>query len=91
MSLFEMFGWGVFGSVAIEAATLAGVKTSERWSLPEHYKSFNFWCVRAVLAIFSGGLAVAHGATTPLLCIHIGAATPLILQTFAKNAPANGE
>lgn len=87
MSAHQMFVWGFFGSCAAELASAAVITSSEKWKLPDHYFIPSFWIVRALLACIGGGLALAHSAPTPLLCLHIGVATPFIIQAFAKNAP----
>jgi hypothetical protein len=40
-----------------------------------------------MITIVSGLLALAYGVANPVLAIHIGTATPFIVQTFARNAP----
>jgi hypothetical protein len=47
-----------------------------------------FWVARLLLAMTAGGLAIAYDIKTPVLALHIGAATPLIVQALAKNFPS---
>lgn len=82
----KMFGWGVLGSVGIEVVGMLQYFQAQN-SLPERYKSWVFWILRASLAVMGGGLAVAYDIDKALLAINIGAATPLILQQFVQNVP----
>lgn len=87
MDPIETFLWGVGGSVAVEAVSLYNYTNSRSGLLPKRYKRVAFWMVRMLLAIVAGGLALAYAVQTPIVAIHIGAATPLILQTLARTAP----
>jgi hypothetical protein len=65
--------------------------TANHGRLPVRYKRVPFYIVRLFLAAVAGGLAVAYGIQNPLLAVHVGAATPLILQTFARTVPPAAE
>jgi len=52
------------------------------------YKDPVFYVIQALLACVAGGLALAHSANTALLAVHIGAATPLIVQGFSRQPPS---
>lgn len=87
------FIWGVSGSAGIELATMYAAFHSPPFALPERYHKVSFWCVRILLALVAGGLAVAHGIENkPLLALHIGVATPIILHGMARGLRgASGE
>jgi hypothetical protein len=88
MNLIEAFIWGFVGSVAVEVIAIIQFYTSANSNLPERYSQFAFYVVRFLLALIGGGLAVAYNIDNPILAINIGAATPLIIQTFAQNPPS---
>lgn len=82
-NLFTLnFGCGVFGSVIIEAIViLRYYQRSGR--LPRYYRKVGFWVVRTVIALAAGILAVLYNPENPLLAVHIGVSTPLIVSTMA--------
>jgi hypothetical protein len=84
MSIFQMFWWGWLGSIAVPTVQLA---LQYKGSMPELYTRVSFYVIQFSLAVIAGGLAIAHGANTALLAMHIGAATPLIIQGFSAKAP----
>jgi hypothetical protein len=84
MSTIQLFFWGWLGSVAVPTVQLA---LQYKGSIPELYTRVSFYVVQFFLALVAGGLAIAHGANTALLAMHIGAATPLIVQGFSAKAP----
>lgn len=82
--MFEQFLWGFLGSLTAEVVRIHGyLSTSGR--LPLRYRRPLFWGARLLLALTAGGLAVAYDIETPVLALHVGAATPLIVQALAKN------
>jgi hypothetical protein len=83
----ELFLWGFLGSFAIEVVAAYQAINSNHGRLPIRYKRLPFFVVRFFLALVAGGLAVAYEIQSALLAIHVGAATPLILQRFARTVP----
>jgi hypothetical protein len=81
-----IFFAGVFGSWAVEILTIYNCY-SEKTHLPLRYKKVGFWVTRCFISIVAGGLAVAYNIKVPILAIHIGAATPIIIQQFASTKP----
>lgn len=79
----EGFIWGFCGSLAVEVITLNSIYISEA-GFPARYKKFWFWILRFMLAVVAGGLAVAYKIDQPILAANIGAATPLIIQSFMQ-------
>ena len=84
MTSAMIFGWGMLGSVAVPIVQAA--LDYDGQIAPKH-RDIVFHVLQVLLAVVAGGLAVAHAAGTPLLALHIGAATPLIVQGFAKREP----
>jgi hypothetical protein len=77
------FLWAAGGSLAIEVLTIfTAMKGSA--GLPTYYEKPVFWFVRMLVAAIAGALAVAEGATHPLLAINIGASAPAILQLLTQ-------
>jgi hypothetical protein len=83
---YHMFFWGMLGSAAVEIATLWAYAGAGR-ALPKRYRKTAFWIVRALLTVVAGAIAVAYGLEKAIVCIHVGAATPIILQKFAEAIP----
>lgn len=89
-SLFNLFtlnfGCGLFGSSIIEAIVI--LRYYQRLGrLPLYYRKVGFWVVRIVIALAAGILAVLYDPENPLLAVHIGASTPLIVSTMAGTTP----
>ena len=87
MTGWEVFACGAGGSVAVEVVTAYRYFSPPHAGLPAFYQSWSFYIVRVLLALVAGGLAVAYGINQTILAIHIGAATPLIVQTFSQTQP----
>ena len=84
MFLLQQFLWGFVGSLAVEVVKIHLVLGTSR-RLPLRYTRPGFWIARLLLAVTAGGLAVAYDIKTPVLALHVGAATPLIVQALAQN------
>jgi hypothetical protein len=82
--VFEQFLWGFLGSLTVEIVKIHGY-LSASGNLPLRYRRPMFWVARLLLATTAGGLAVAYDIKTPVLALHVGAATPLIVRALAKN------
>jgi hypothetical protein len=86
MDLMDQFLWGTVGSVAVEVVNLVKIFNSGR-RFPKKFKVRWYWVVRAMLAIVAGLVAVATQFEFPLLALQVGAATPLIVDAWAKRRP----
>jgi len=86
MNSLVTFGWGAFGSIAIEVINIYQ-SYEQHNKLPEKYKCLGYWIVRACVVVVSGVFAVSYEIDKPLLAINIGVATPLIIQAFGKVKP----
>jgi hypothetical protein len=84
MTEASIFLWGAGGSLAVPIVQAA---LNYNGTLPELYERVTFYAIQLLLAAVAGGLALAHSASTALLAIHIGAATPLIVQGFSRQPP----
>jgi hypothetical protein len=85
VSFLQQFLWGFVGSVAVEVVKIHFVLGTSR-RLPLRYRKPRYWIARLLLAVTAGGLAVAYDIKSPVLALHVGAATPLIVQALSKNA-----
>lgn len=84
MTVLQQFLWGFVGSLAVEIVKIHLLLGASR-RLPLRYLKPVFWIARLLLACTAGGLAVAYDIETPVLALHVGAATPLIVQALAQN------
>jgi hypothetical protein len=85
LSPLAAFLWAAGGSLALELISLFNeIKAERAAGLPRYYKSFVFWMVRLGVTAVAGALAVAEGASRPILAVNIGASAPAILQLLAK-------
>jgi hypothetical protein len=84
VTIGEQFLWGCVGSLAVEIVKIHWLYGMAR-RLPVRYRSPVFWVARSLLALTGGSLAVAYRIETPVLALHLGAATPLIVQALAQN------
>lgn len=82
--ILQQFLWGFVGSLAVEIVKIHLVLGASR-RLPLRYSKPEYWIARFLLALTAGGLAVAYDIKTPVLALHVGAATPLIVQALAQN------
>ena len=84
VSILQQFLWGFLGSLAVEIVQIHCLLDTSR-RLPLRYTKPIYWLARFLLALTAGGLAVAYDIKTPVLALHVGAATPLIVQALAQN------
>ena len=84
MLVLQQFLWGFMGSLSVEIVQIHGLLGTSR-KLPRRYNRPVYWIARVLLAMTAGGLAVAYDIKTPVLALHVGAATPLIVQALAQN------
>jgi hypothetical protein len=84
VTISEQFFWGLVGSLAVEIVKVHWLYGASR-RLPLRYRDPVFWIARSLLALTGGGLAVAYRIETPVLALHLGAATPLIVQALSQN------
>lgn len=84
MTVLQQFLWGFVGSLSVEIVRIHFLLGTSR-RLPLRYTKPAFWIARLFLTLTAGGLAVAYDIKTPVLALHVGAATPLIVQALAQN------
>ena len=81
MSTIGVFAFGFLGTVIVEIGVAAG-RYDRHATLPKQYHQRAYWVVKLLLAVAGGVLAVAHGVSTPLLALQVGAATPLMITAL---------
>lgn len=84
MLISQQFLWGFLGSLAVEIVQIHFLLGTSR-KLPLRYSKPSYWIARLLLALTAGSLAVAYDIKTPVLALHVGAATPLIVRTLAQH------
>jgi hypothetical protein len=89
MSAFHAFAFGALGSILVEIINILAY--FQRGRFPERYQKALYWLTRAALAMGAGMIALAHDVQTKVLAIHLGVATPLILQALARTPPPERE
>jgi hypothetical protein len=82
--ILQQFLWGFMGSLAVEIVKIHYLLGTSR-KLPLRYTRPIYWIARLLLALTAGGLAVAYDIKTPVLALHVGAATPLIVQALGQH------
>jgi hypothetical protein len=85
MNPLEQLLWGFLGSAAVEVVLLYRYYRKGA-RLPPRYQSAGFWLIRSLLALMAGGLVVAYGIQAPLLAFHLGACTPLVVQSLTQTS-----
>jgi len=85
MTGLEAFAFGAAGSLLVEVVNV--LTCFQKGKIPQRYSKVMFWVVRVLLVVGAGVIAVAHEVQTKILAIHLGVATPLILQAFARTPP----
>ncbi len=91
MGVLWGFVWGVFGGVASEVFVWYNQtrKPSRRTFNPA--KTLGYWISTILRVLIGGGLVVAYIQSgmplTPILAIHIGVTTPLIIAAFTSQVP----
>jgi hypothetical protein len=80
------FLFGLLGSVVAELALATQAFNRKRKDFPHKYRNPWFWVLRALLAIGSGGVAMAYysPAVSNFLYVHIGVATPVIVTQMSS-------
>lgn len=86
MDPLRQFLWGAAGSLAVEVVNLSRIFASGR-PIPKKFRSTGYWGVRLALALVAGLVAVAFQAQAPIFAMQFGAATPLLVDSWAKRRP----
>jgi hypothetical protein len=84
VSILQQFLWGFVGSLSVEIVKIHCLFGASL-KLPHRYSKPIYWIARLLLAVTAGSLAVAYDIKAPVLALHVGAATPLIVQALAQN------
>lgn len=91
MNTLEGFGWGLLGGMLPEFYALYKLREDFHSNKPGWINSGFYWIITFVMVILGGG-AVAlylHSGVnvSPLLAIHIGIATPTLIQGLLAQKP----
>jgi hypothetical protein len=80
------FLFGALGSVSVEVIKILSYYQTGG-TFPKRYQSKGYWVTRVLLVFIGGALAVAYGVQSDIVAVHVGASTPAIIGTFAKEPP----
>lgn len=91
MTLLETFLWGLFGGFGAEVSVVFVLRHQGPKEFPHWLKSWIYYAIALVMAIFGGGIAVAYASSgitlNAILAIQIGASAPLILRKLSGTIP----
>lgn len=90
MGPIEQFFWGFTGSLATETPSLSRALRAGR-ALPKRFRRVSYWLARLAIAVVAGLVTVAAQVQSPLLAMHVGAATPLLLDLWQRKPPRSLE
>ncbi len=92
MDLVGAIAFGCVGGVLTEVYALYHLRKRSKSQRPAWLKSPFYWGTTMVMIVLGGGtvwLYLYCGASlNPILAIHLGAATPTLIATLSKSAPA---
>jgi hypothetical protein len=86
-----MYLIGFGGSLAVEVVNVCRHYERGR-ALPARFTKRGFWVARFVLALAAGLVAwvYTHDSPNPVLALHLGASTPVLILAFARVPPEEG-
>lgn len=91
MTIFETFMFGVAGGVLPEVYALYNLRHSWFSEKPSWVKSPFYWMITLVMIVLGGGTAALYAYVgmklNALMAIHLGLATPVLIQTALKEKP----
>nr|WP_320125377.1 hypothetical protein [uncultured Shewanella sp.] len=91
MTTFETFIFGVAGGVLPEVYALYNLRHSWLNEKPSWVKSKFYWLITLAMIALGGGTAALYSyigiKLNALMAIHLGLATPVLIQTALKEKP----
>lgn len=91
MVLEDGFLWGLLGGVLPEFYALYKIRQDFHAKSPRWVTSWFYWTVTVVMVLLGGGVVAFYlnsgTVLTPLLAIHLGAATPTLIGSLIKGKP----
>lgn len=85
---WQLFGYGVIGGVLPELYYLYSKRKNSK--LPSYYKTWLYWGTTLPMVALGGGVALLYGQHIPVnayLAIHLGVATPVLLNQMIASEP----
>lgn len=83
--------FGAFGSLAASFLDVFKFRHENPKKFPSWSKNYTYYILSIVMALFSVGICYAYQASgvtlNLILAMHIGAASPLVLQRMANSEP----
>ena len=91
MGVFYGFLWGLFGGASAEVYVWYNVTRGLAGHTLGPSKKLSYWISTILRTLIGGGLVVAYIQSgiplTPILAIHVGITTPLIIGAFMSQTP----
>lgn len=91
MGPLEAIAFGCVGGVLSEVYAIYQLRKRSRNQRPAWLKSPFYWLTTALMVLVGGGTVwlylYSNAVLSPVIAIHLGAATPTLLGTLAKSAP----
>lgn len=87
------FAYGCSGGALAEVMRLFSLRHLAPGALPRWLRSWFYWLVTGLMTLAGGLLVVAYLKSgiqiNPILAINVGASAPLIIGSFARQAPGS--
>lgn len=92
MTTFETFLFGLVGGLLPEIYALYNIRHTWQKTKPGWVTSIFYWCITIAMVCLGGGTAALYSyigvKLNALMAIHLGLATPVLIQTALKNKPS---
>lgn len=92
MGTLEAIVLGCAGGLITEVYGVYNLRKRSKSQRPSWLKSPFYWCMTLIMVGLGGGtvwLYLHSGASvSPVLALHLGAATPTLIATLSKSTPA---
>lgn len=79
-----IYCWGLFGSLAVEAAAALVYCEQENFNLPVRYRKPAYLFIRLIVAMAAGMVPIIMNAQSIYAAFYLGASAPLFLDRLAK-------
>lgn len=91
MGTLEAIVFGCVGGALSEIYVIYQLRKRSRNQRPAWLKSPFYWCITAFMVLLGGGTVwlyvYSNAVLSPVIAMHLGAATPTLLGTLSKSSP----
>ena len=91
MTIPDLYLWGVFGNVAVEAAAALAWCEKENFALPARYRRPAYLAIRLIVALCAGMIPIVLDAQSVYSAFYLGASAPLFLDRLAKGVESEAK